>query len=44
MLRKKYKQAKTKFEVKKLTVCISNVLYPPIFGSFFHMFFMFSHI
>ena len=27
MLRNKYKQAKTKYELKKLAICISNVLY-----------------
>ena len=27
MLRNEYKQAKTKYELYKLTICISNVLY-----------------
>ena len=46
MLRSEYKQAKTKYELQKITICISNVLYDQymdLFYTFFTFFLIFNN-
>ena len=44
MLKNWYKQAKAKYELLKITICISNVLHYQYMDLFSHVFHVFSYL